>query len=277
MTTPLCIYHGNCADGFTAAWVVRQAIGNDVEFHPGIYGQPAPDCAGRDVLMVDFSYKRPVLMEMAALANSVLILDHHKTAAADLAGFPAAVEIAGEKIAAIFDMDRSGAQVTWDFFNPGKPRPLLVDYTGDRDLWRFSLPLSREVNAFVFAHEYTFENWDHLERQTRHHMDIQRVAEMGGAIERKHHKDIAELVGVMKRRMTIGGISVPVANLPYQAIRRRWPSQRQRLQDADRLGRRDRYAAVRLITNPQPPSERRKGPAVSSGASCVSQPSADRQ
>jgi uncharacterized protein len=186
-----------------------------VEFHAGVYGQPAPDAAGRDVVMVDFSYKRPVLMEMATAANTVLVLDHHKTAAADLAGLPAAVEIQGEKIAAIFDMERSGAQVTWDFFFPGRPRPLLVDYTGDRDLWRFKLPLSREVNAFVFAHEYTFENWDHLERQTRHHMDIQRVAEMGGAIERKHHKDIAELVGVMKRRMTIGGISVPVANLPY--------------------------------------------------------------
>ena len=37
----------------------------------------------------------------------------------------------------------------------------------------------------------------------------------GVAIERKHHKDIAELVGVTKRRMVIGGYDIPVANLPY--------------------------------------------------------------
>lgn len=24
----MCIYHGNCADGFGAAWVVRKALGD---------------------------------------------------------------------------------------------------------------------------------------------------------------------------------------------------------------------------------------------------------
>src|SRR5258708_37459253 len=87
MTTILCIYHANCADGFGAAWAVRHAFGDGVEFHPGFYGEAPPDVAGRDVLLVDFSYKRPVLDEMAKAAHSILILDHHKTAAEDLIGF----------------------------------------------------------------------------------------------------------------------------------------------------------------------------------------------
>ncbi|WP_426808049.1 hypothetical protein ABOC32_16890 [Pseudomonas sp. WOUb67] len=37
----------------------------------------------------------------------------------------------------------------------------------------------------------------------------------GAAIERKHHKDIAELVAVVKRRLVIGGHDVPAASLPY--------------------------------------------------------------
>lgn len=222
MTAPICIYHGNCADGFTAAWVVRKALGKDVEFFPGVYQQAPPPTIGRDVLMVDFSYKRPILDDMAKHTSSILILDHHKTAASDLSGYempqvPGYGADAGfpGTIRSVFDMDRSGAQITWDFFFPGKPRPLLVDYTGDRDLWQFKLPFSREVNAFVFAHEYRFDLWDHIDRQLRDHMDMQRVAEMGGAIEQKHHKDVAELVGVMKRRMVLGGVDVPVANLPY--------------------------------------------------------------
>jgi oligoribonuclease NrnB/cAMP/cGMP phosphodiesterase (DHH superfamily) len=229
--TPLCIYHGNCADGFTAAWVVRKALGSDVEFHPGVYQQQPPDVTGRDVLMVDFSYKRPVIEEMRTAAKSILILDHHKTAESDLAGIQAPFGPTWQRHLenvyqdtcegvdgtpyALFDIGRSGAQITWDFFNPGKPRPLLVDYTGDRDLWKFDLPLSREVNAYVFANEYTFRNWDYLHAQIRDHMDVQRIAEWGGAIEKKHHKDVAELIGVTKRRMVIGGIEVPVANLPY--------------------------------------------------------------
>jgi hypothetical protein len=82
-------------------------------------------------------------------------------------------------------------------------------------LWKFALPLSREVNAFVFAHEYEFRNWDYLHAATRDHMALQDVADMGGAIEKKHHKDVAELVKATQRRMVIGGFSVPVANLPY--------------------------------------------------------------
>jgi len=31
MNKPLCIYHGNCADGFTAAWAVWKRFG----FQPG--------------------------------------------------------------------------------------------------------------------------------------------------------------------------------------------------------------------------------------------------
>ncbi len=27
------------------------------------------------------------------------------------------------KLTALFDMDRSGAGITWDYFNPGTPRP----------------------------------------------------------------------------------------------------------------------------------------------------------
>jgi oligoribonuclease NrnB/cAMP/cGMP phosphodiesterase (DHH superfamily) len=102
----MCIYHGNCADGFGAAWVVRKAMG-EIDFHPGKYQEPPPDVTGKDVVMVDFSYKRPVLLEMAEKANSILILDHHKTAAEDLLDLPA-------NVTAKFDMGHSGAMLTWE-------------------------------------------------------------------------------------------------------------------------------------------------------------------
>lgn len=227
---PICIYHGNCADGFTAAWAVYKALGPEVDFYPGIYQEPPPDVTGRDVIMVDFSYKRPIIDEMARAAHSILILDHHKTAEEDLRPFVGTFidstlreewerskldDPTARKVNALFDMTRSGALITWEFFHPGKPVPNLVAYVSDRDLWQFKLPLSREVNAYVFAHDYTFKNWDYLNAATRDHMGIQHVGDMGGAIEKKHHKDVAELSAAFKRRMVIGGHEVWCANIPY--------------------------------------------------------------
>jgi oligoribonuclease NrnB/cAMP/cGMP phosphodiesterase (DHH superfamily) len=40
----------------------------------------------------------------------------------------------------------------------------------------------------------------------------------GEAIERKHFKDIDELLKVTTRELIIGGVTVPVANLPYTFV-----------------------------------------------------------
>lgn len=224
----LCIYHGNCADGFTAAWAVRQRFGDAVQYEQGVYGRPAPDVTGKHVLLVDFSYKIDVLRTLAATAASITIIDHHKSAAEDLAPFISTPEIMALTnrefaelchfssvlpIRAMFDMDRSGAGMAWDFFNPSLDRPKIVQYVEDRDLWRFNEPHSREVSSYIFAHEYTFADWDSLAGQIE--IDLDTVVAGGRAIEKKHHKDIAELLRQTQREMTIGGYRVPVANMPY--------------------------------------------------------------
>ena len=240
---PLVIYHANCADGFTAAWAVRQAM--DADFHPGVHGEAPPDAVGRDVILVDFSYSPAVMRALQLSARSILVLDHHKSAEEDLPDFgtvmpgiegPIVLRIDGADwdgcrtwpqvqvaqraeeerggdfcmIYALFDMNRSGAGIAWDFFHPGKARPALIDHVEDRDLWRFALQGTREIQAAVFSHPYRFEVWDQLMQEPVFHLYQQ-----GLSIERKHHKDVAELVAVAKRRMVIGHYDVPVASLPY--------------------------------------------------------------
>lgn len=238
MTKPLCIYHGNCADGFTSAWAVWKRFGDAWDYHPGVYQDPPPDVTGRDVVLVDFSYKRDVLKAMRANACSMLVLDHHKTAADDLAheGGNFGIDISkwtgpvnwdrhvqnigqdgfenvADSVYVLFDMNRSGAGITWDFFHGEDTRPKLVKYAEDRDLWRFTLPFSREVNAYIFAHEYDFGVWSTLANLIDD--DTDGVVRMGAAIEKKHHKDVRELANALKRRMVIGGHEVWAASLPY--------------------------------------------------------------
>ena len=226
MKPDICIYHGNCADGFGAAWAVWKRWGG-VEFVPGIYGNGPPVVDDAHVLMVDFSYKRSVLEQMALRAASITILDHHKTAAEDLdpftgqpmeLGFQAFTNLTRQHhcpgaIRARFDMNKSGAVLAWEFCHPGGLVPTLLHYVQDRDLWRFSLENSREVAANLFSYPYDFEVWDALANAVDKHRDGFVAA--GVAIERKHHKDIDEMLGQTLRYMVIGGQRVPVANLPY--------------------------------------------------------------
>lgn len=205
LVDPLCIYHGNCADGFGAAWVVRKALG-DISFHAGVYNQPPPDVTGRDVYIVDFSYKLPVLLQMAEKANSIVVLDHHKTAAEDLQNLPPGIQ----NLTTRFNMDRSGAMLAWEYFFKDAKPPQLLQHIEDRDLWRFNISGTREVQAALFSYPYDFETWDQLM-----HDPIDSLLHDGMAIERKHHKDVAELLKVTTRRMVIGGHNVPIANLPY--------------------------------------------------------------
>ncbi len=209
MNDAICIYHGNCADGFAGAWVVRKAMGGGddcgMDFCPGVYQTEPPNVTGKTVVLVDFSYKRPVMERIVAQASSVTVLDHHKSAAEDLK------DLRGAEV--IFDMERCGSRIAWDYFFPGAPPPPVLLHIEDRDLWRFALPKTREIQANIFSYPYDFAVWDQLIAS-----DPTVLAVEGTAIERKHFKDIEELLGVVQRRMLIGGYNVPVANLPYTLV-----------------------------------------------------------
>ena len=216
----ICIYHGNCNDGFTAAWCVRKALGDHVSFVPAGYGSTPPDVTGADVVIVDFSYKRAVLERMALEARSILILDHHKTAQNDLLNLPYPAggwkthqAVAGNPVA-LFNMTKSGAQMAWDYFHTG-PRPPLIDYVGDRDLWAWELPNSREINAAIRSHEMNWDKWDELAANLQDDTGTAGLIAEGAAILRSQDKLVRQIIYTSKRQMMIGGHIVPVAPAPY--------------------------------------------------------------
>lgn len=160
---PIVIYHAGCADGFCAAWVARASLGKDCDFVPAHYGDAPPDVSGMYVCILDFSYKRNVMRQVIAQAEFVVVLDHHQTAQAELAGLAEEISREGGSWEPViqFDMDKSGGRLAWEyFFAKQMASPWLVDYTEDRDLWRHALPYSREVNACLRSHPMDFDLWD---------------------------------------------------------------------------------------------------------------------
>ena len=125
MSVPFVIYHGNCLDGFGAAYAAQRhfsAQGIEAEFFAASHGEPMPDCTGRDVYVVDFSFKRPQMKQLCDIAERVTVLDHHISAQEDLDGLEA--EHANLKV--VFDMSRSGAVITWEYFHQEPVPPLLL-------------------------------------------------------------------------------------------------------------------------------------------------------
>lgn len=156
--------HGHCPDGFVAAMIAKRRYPEaEVIFldHGADHTENLKKAEKRDVLMLDFSLRtRETNDELAASTRSFQILDHHKSAREVLEGAPYA----------IFDMNRSGAGLAWDYLfgkdsdNPIKqiPRPWYVDFTEDRDLWNWKLPNSKEVCAYLGTLPFEFEAWDKL-------------------------------------------------------------------------------------------------------------------
>ncbi len=158
----LIIFHGKCRDGWTAAYVAQKKYPEATRIAVEYGDDPTAlisACSGADVLMVDFSFPtRQQNDDLALVARSFQILDHHKTAQATLEGAPYA----------IFDMKRSGAGLTWDILfgnNDHQPvlgRPWYVDYVEDHDLWNHKLPDTYAINAYIATFPFTIEAWDKL-------------------------------------------------------------------------------------------------------------------
>lgn len=205
---PICIYHANCPDGFTAAWIVHRysaASGIEVELHPGVYGEEPPDLAGRHVIIVDFSYPNGMMHKIADKANTLVVLDHHQTALDNCAELTE-----HENVHVVLDVERSGARITWDYIYPGEDAPEIVRHVEDRDLWRFAHHETPAYFAALTSHPYTLEAWDAVAAQP-----LAEVVAEGEAIERYRQRLIEQHVALARPSTHPTGIEMPVVNCPY--------------------------------------------------------------
>ncbi len=156
MPDALILYHADCDDGFGAAYAAWLSLGDGAEYQPVYYGDQiaVERLTGRQVFILDFSFSPVVLLNMAQHAANIVLLDHHKSAAEQWADVEPIANVALQ-----FDMDRSGAQLAWDYFHSGSVRPPLIDHIGDRDLWRFALKDTKAFCAGLGLIPTSFASW----------------------------------------------------------------------------------------------------------------------
>lgn len=144
------LYH-NDDDGFASALAAWLRYGDTGAHYIEVrYGQPVPVIpeGTEELFIVDFSYSRG-LCDQLAEKYRLVVLDHHESAQAALQDAPYA----------IFDMSKAGCELAWEYFFPAEPLPELLAYVADRDLWKWELPLSKDVNAWIASLPNRFDEW----------------------------------------------------------------------------------------------------------------------
>lgn len=148
------IYHKECPDGFGSALAINLYIEQYcptkiVTYYPAAHGSRfSLDTTGKNIIICDFSFRKDILLTMINKALNLLIIDHHKSAEKDLESIPDRYKI--------FDMNHSGAILTWNYLFPDKEPPLLLKYIEDRDIWTKKLQDTDAFHAWFSTIPYDF-------------------------------------------------------------------------------------------------------------------------
>ena len=191
------IYHADCSDGFGAAYAAWKLLGNRAEYYACKHGSPPPDVSGKVVAILDFSFDNTTTKKMIEDSEGLIVIDHHKSAIVELH------DISNTH----FDMTKSGAILSWEFFHPGKEPPKFIRYIQDRDLWKWELEYSKEFSAAFDMVPYEFEEFEKFEDSSVFDDAVRR-----GSYILAYSKTVIKKVCEKSSRRKYNGMDVLVVN-----------------------------------------------------------------
>ena len=112
----------------------------------------------------------------SSIYPDLTVIDHHKSALPELQAWLLEQSVNPGAGSYFFDLEQSGCGLTWELFHYNEeldsdsgemlayptPCPEILLYVQDRDLWRFELEHSKEINAYIATMPETFEEWDNF-------------------------------------------------------------------------------------------------------------------
>ena len=138
----IIVFHYPCQDGLTSAWIAdnyHKLNYKPLELYPINHSDKIDlnRLKNKKVLFCDFCPSLDILNKIEDIASEIKILDHHKSSMENLKN----------KNYAIFDMNKSGAGLTWDYFFPNNNIPIFIKMIQDRDLWKWEIEDSKEFTC----------------------------------------------------------------------------------------------------------------------------------
>lgn len=147
------LFHKSCSDGTGSRYAAWKKFGDKAKYIAVAYGEPVPQMEpGSEIYILDFSYPKNVLEQLRSIHRKVVVIDHHKSAEEALRGLEDCH----------FDMTKSGAVLSWEYFHPDKPVPQLLKHVQDWDLWQFKLPGTKQIFKGLDLLKGNMELWDNI-------------------------------------------------------------------------------------------------------------------
>jgi hypothetical protein len=207
----LCIYSSASIDGRASAWVLNNYYefrNVNVEFHPSGYGDTPPDCTGKTVFILDFSYPLYIIQEMAKVAHSVVIIDHHKTNIVNMGQWLSVPHI----VTITCSLEVCSAIQTFNYFFNHNPIPTILTYVNDHNLHIHEFKETKAVIEYIYAQEQDMVTWTHVADSINN--DLETVVELGEYLLNCKTKNINDYINTMLRYCYVDGVKVPALNVP---------------------------------------------------------------
>lgn len=199
----IVIYHAQCSDGFGAAYACWKKFADTAEYIPMKTQVEVDDSLkNKEIYVVDYSLKKDVQEKLQAQGCTVTVIDHHKSAEADVVAFPQNV----------FNQSHSGAVLTWKYFHPEMPVPELLLQVEDHDLWKFETEENMPFNAALRQYPFEFTVWDNLIKKLEDESFRNEFVAQGKTIVTFEEKIISGLMD-FKERVRFEGYEVWALNV----------------------------------------------------------------
>ncbi|PIR04858.1 MAG: hypothetical protein COV57_02050 [Candidatus Liptonbacteria bacterium CG11_big_fil_rev_8_21_14_0_20_35_14] len=176
------IYHAECPDGFSSAFVAYKKFGNRADYIPAEHNRSDPTgLKNKIIYVVDFSFNESVTLELMKNNKQVTYIDHHISTE----------EIVKKTNNYLFNLKHSGAVLTWIYFWPKKKIPKFILHIEDQDLWNFKMKNTREAMSALSLEEMNFKSWGKLVSDFENKEKFKKIVEKGKIIL-DHNKQIIE-------------------------------------------------------------------------------------
>lgn len=153
------IHHSPCDDGHAAAALFyhRDPTVTLYGLHPKdefLTPETRDIICGKVVIFVDIAFTPEVMLEVAAMARKVVVLDHHVTNQTSLS------DVKHPNLCQVIEMDRPGVFLAWDFLHgEGTVMPKALHYIGLKDVWKHESVPEALWFTTAFDRPKTWSEW----------------------------------------------------------------------------------------------------------------------
>lgn len=185
MKKEIVVLHHNDEDGFGAALAAWKKFGDKAEYIPVSYEMKPAVLLDKEIYILDFCYTKDDLQKLIDVNKKVVVIDHHKSNEKN-------IKLASDYV---YDLNHSGAVLSWNYFNPGKKVPKLLFFIEDVDLWKFKVNFSREIMALLEMSDFDFGKWDKLAAELEDEEKLKKKVEEGAAALKYKEYLVREISG----------------------------------------------------------------------------------